>query len=433
MKLKPPADSSDLEEARAIAARLSAGLFGPTKNPAPEPEPYREARFARAVEPAFEPPPPPPPPAPPRRSLPPVPPEPHRAPPPPPPRSEPPPPVETVDPSSFLNEPEPEREPEPEPEPEPMPPPPVAPEPEVEMPPPEPEPEPEPEPMMPEPRAPAPMDGEDSSPPLAAIKEPSRPQFARWVPPEPPVSRFGMEDVQSPEPDVNVPTEEDVAVAGLGAEPEPGVSVGRARFEPSEPQFANFVPEFEENGESEVAIPAPEPEPEPEPEPPPPLVEAAAPEPSAVDALMEGLIGGAPDPADLTDPLGALADIGPPAEPEPEPVPTWSEILDRCQTMVGARAAMLVGPDGKVIESTDGWPPAGVSAVAGKLLPLLDKKEKEGAAGGISVRLGDRILTTWRVALEGGARLTMALLADQPVSLELRAEIEEEIRRGRLE
>ncbi len=218
------------------------------------------------------------------------------------------------------------------------------------------------------------------------------------------------------------------------ARPEPAPTDEASPFEPEpfaepEPAPTDEVSPFEREP---FARPEPAPtdeaspfEPEPSAD---PLADLAAALPGLpADDPLAGLTAPAAPEAvpDEFDPLAALAE-------SPEVLPSWSEILETCQRLAEARGAMLVGPDGMVVEFQGEWPQAGAQAVADKLGPIVAKKHQASPGAAVSLRLGPSILTAWKVQV-GGAEPTVAFVADRAVAPVVRPEIEEQLRRGELD
>jgi hypothetical protein len=239
-----------------------------------------------------------------------------------------------------------------------------------------------------------------------------------------------LPDVEVDAPDAELPdiSPEPLAEPAPAAEPEPfGVLEAFAAPEP----FAEPEP-FAQREPASPDEPSPfEPEPFAEVEPSAdPLADlpGEAPVPALpTDDPLAGLTApGAPEAvSEEFDPLAALAE-------SPEVLPSWSEILETCRRLAEARGAMLVGPDGMVVESQGEWPQAGAQAVADKLGPIVDKKHQASPGAAVSLRLGPSILTAWKVQI-GNAEPIAAFVADRAVAPVVRPEIEEQLRRGELD
>jgi len=139
-----------------------------------------------------------------------------------------------------------------------------------------------------------------------------------------------------------------------------------------------------------------------------------------------------PEAAPVADPLGALVAFaradGTTEEPGlPEP-PEWSEILADCRVLASAQGVLLLDCKGGLLESSGDWPVAGVRAVAAKLQPIIEKKDREVPGGPVPLRLGDRVLTAWRLTL-GPDRVTVAVLGSQPLAEEVRSGVERQLLR----
>jgi hypothetical protein len=117
--------------------------------------------------------------------------------------------------------------------------------------------------------------------------------------------------------------------------------------------------------------------------------------------------------------------------PPAAPAPTWAQILEDCLDLAGCQGALLMDSQGGVLESCGQWPAAGVAAVAGKLQPIIEKKQQEAPGMPVPLRLGTRVLTAWRVAI-GEGMLTVALLGDAAPPTAIRSEVDSQLRSGAL-
>jgi hypothetical protein len=170
-----------------------------------------------------------------------------------------------------------------------------------------------------------------------------------------------------------------------------------------------------------------EPEAEPEPEVPMVAPSALEPEPAVPEPTLPEPLPVAPDVVAVEDPLAALT----PEQPaEPEAPPSWPEILGECLSLSHAGGALLIDAQGALIGSAGEWP-AAVKAVAGKLVPIMEKKQRESPGSSVALRLGKKVLSAWRLEMEG-EQLTVGLLADAALPAEVHPEVESQIRRGQL-
>jgi len=193
------------------------------------------------------------------------------------------------------------------------------------------------------------------------------------------------------------------------------------------------LPLASEGVEVEVESPVDEPievsigEPIAEPEPPigaEPLVEAIASEPVLPGAEWE-----VADEAATESPLSALSDMVS-SEPEPTPPPSWDSLLERARELADAQAGLLIGPDGALLAATDGWPAVGATAIATRLLPMVEPKLANPGAL-VPVKLAGQILSVWR--FEGEEQpVTAAMLAEKALPVIVRPDIDELFAQGTL-
>ena len=280
-----------------------------------------------------------------------------------------------------------------------------------------------------EPAAEEPLPLAPPAPPPAPVRvePPAPPSPVRFEPPPPPRP--------APLPRVEIP--------------EPSGEF-EAEFDPEEPPaFARTAASDEDEddalsfGDDEVEVPQAEED--------EPLGVLAAAEDAAVDVAVddaslsaEDLVGdeGADEAAVEAEasPLDQLTDA---AEPSPfddalldeppaveEPVgPSWDEIVEICRALGQANGAMLVDPAGQVFAARGDWPAPGPSAIATKLVAMMEKTLKEAPTRSISAPLMGMHLTAWRVQLAEGL-VTIAFIGRTPVKTGSRSAIDNEIHRG---
>jgi hypothetical protein len=138
-----------------------------------------------------------------------------------------------------------------------------------------------------------------------------------------------------------------------------------------------------------------------------PAPDAFAPEPSPFDVEMDEA-GDAPE--------SALP-------------PSWDDVTDACLGLAQARGALLADPSGQVFAARGEWPEPGPSAIAAKLVSMMNRTLKDAPTRSISAPLMGMHLTAWRVPLDQGL-VTAAFIADQPVRTEARPAIDTEIHRA---
>jgi hypothetical protein len=135
---------------------------------------------------------------------------------------------------------------------------------------------------------------------------------------------------------------------------------------------------------------------------------------------------------DTASPFDTAEEDEPLPEPEPfedSPPPSWDEVAENCVALAYARAAILVDPGGRVFATRGDWPDPGPEAIAAKLVAMMDRTLRDTPTRSVSAPLGGQHLTAWRVPGPDGL-LTVAFLADAPVTGDGRPAIDAEIRRG---
>jgi hypothetical protein len=240
--------------------------------------------------------------------------------------------------------------------------------------------------------------------PLAAAPPPPP---APEPPPEPP-EVAALDDLPSfdaPAPDPEPPDE-----AAFSVE-EPSPAMEEPALGDDEPPVGDASP-FGDTPEIEVEEPAVSPEemvgsPEP-----PPFEDLPAP-----DALSSE-----PSPFDVeVDEAGDAPDTALP--------PSWDDVTDACLGLAQARGALLADPSGQVFAARGEWPEPGPTAIAAKLVSMMNRTLKDAPTRSISAPLMGMHLTAWRVPLDQGL-VTAAFIADQPVRTEARPAIDTEIHRA---
>jgi hypothetical protein len=155
-----------------------------------------------------------------------------------------------------------------------------------------------------------------------------------------------------------------------------------------------------------------------------PLAEAIASEPVLPGAEWEVAEEAASD-----SPLSALSDMVS-SEPEPTPPPSWDSLLERARELADAQAGLLIGPDGALLAATDGWPAVGATAIATRLLPMVEPKLANPGAL-VPVKLAGQILSVWRFEVEEQP-VTAAMLAEKALPVIVRPDIDELFAQGTL-
>ena len=115
--------------------------------------------------------------------------------------------------------------------------------------------------------------------------------------------------------------------------------------------------------------------------------------------------------------------------PESARSPSWDDVTDACLGLAQARGALLADPSGQVFAARGEWPEPGPTAIAAKLVSMMNRTLKDAPTRSISAPLMGMHLTAWRVPLDQGL-VTAAFIADQPVRTEARPAIDTEIHRA---
>jgi hypothetical protein len=111
------------------------------------------------------------------------------------------------------------------------------------------------------------------------------------------------------------------------------------------------------------------------------------------------------------------------------PTPSWNEVVENCLMIAHARGAMLIDHTGQVPASNGFWPEPGPEPIATKLVAMMEKTLKDAPTRSVSAPVGSMHLTAWRVPLAEGM-ITVAFLGDTPLRAEARTPVDAEILRG---
>jgi hypothetical protein len=125
-------------------------------------------------------------------------------------------------------------------------------------------------------------------------------------------------------------------------------------------------------------------------------------------------------------------DTGPatPAESLVEvPGPSWDDVAEACLGLAHARGAMLVDAAGQVLSARGDWPNPGPEAIAGRLVPMMERALRDAPTRSVSAPLAGQHLTAWRVPV-GEALLTAVFMGDAPLRADVRPAIDQEIERS---
>jgi hypothetical protein len=121
---------------------------------------------------------------------------------------------------------------------------------------------------------------------------------------------------------------------------------------------------------------------------------------------------------------------GPTAEDLVEVVgPSWDDVADSCLGLAHARGAMLVDGAGRVLAARGDWPNPGPEAIAGRLVPMMERALRDAPSRSVSAPLAGQHLTAWRVPV-GEAVLTAVFMGDAPLRADVRPAIDQEIGRA---
>ena len=131
-----------------------------------------------------------------------------------------------------------------------------------------------------------------------------------------------------------------------------------------------------------------------------------------------------------------LAEVETSQEPEPAPddlvaPPTFSfdDIADSCLALTGAHGAMLVDPSGQVLTSRGAWPEPGPEAIGGRLVSMMEKTLQDAPTRSVSAPLAGQHLTAWRVPT-GEGFLTVVFMGDAPLGGDVRHPVDAEIKQA---
>jgi hypothetical protein len=140
----------------------------------------------------------------------------------------------------------------------------------------------------------------------------------------------------------------------------------------------------------------------------------------AAEDLVGGYESDGAAPYDPTAP-GGLEDVVAEVE-SPDPLAT-------CVVLAGAYGGMLIDARGQVYAVHGEWPDPGPEVIASKLVPAMDRALAGAPMRSVSVPVGGRYVTAWRVKTAGGL-VTVAFVAEAQLSADLRQPIDQQVQAG---
>jgi hypothetical protein len=125
-------------------------------------------------------------------------------------------------------------------------------------------------------------------------------------------------------------------------------------------------------------------------------------------------------------------------EPEPERAPddlvapqppSWDEVTDSCLALARAHAAMVVDPSGQVLAARGDWPEPGPEAIGGRLVSMMEKTLHDAPTRSVSAPLAGRHLTAWRIPASEGY-YTIVFMGEAPLGADVRSPVDLEIKQA---
>jgi len=146
---------------------------------------------------------------------------------------------------------------------------------------------------------------------------------------------------------------------------------------------------------------------------------------------VEDLLGGAPADGQAPEPVfDDGTDSGAAGSPDDlvgSAEPSWEAVAEACMALAGAHGAMLVDTSGQVLTARGEWPEPGPDAIAGRLVSMMDRTLKEAPTRSVSAPIAGQHLTAWRIPAQEGY-FTAVFMGDAPLSADVRPDIDEHIR-----
>ena len=158
-------------------------------------------------------------------------------------------------------------------------------------------------------------------------------------------------------------------------------------------------------------------------------------EPPAGAGSPEELLGDAPEPEWPEDnPLEAQIETE--HEPErapddlvPPAAPSWDDVADSCRALAQVHGAMIVDPSGQILAARGTWPEPGPEAIGGRLVSMMEKTLQDAPTRSVSAPLAGLHLTAWRVPASEGY-YTVVFMGDAPLGADVRSPVDVEIKQA---
>jgi hypothetical protein len=106
--------------------------------------------------------------------------------------------------------------------------------------------------------------------------------------------------------------------------------------------------------------------------------------------------------------------------------PSWDDVADACRALAQAHGAMIVDPAGQILATRGTWPEPGPEAIGGRLVSMMEKTLQDAPTRSVSAPLAGQHLTAWRVPASEGY-YTIVFMGDAPLGADVRAPVDVEI------
>ena len=106
--------------------------------------------------------------------------------------------------------------------------------------------------------------------------------------------------------------------------------------------------------------------------------------------------------------------------------PSWGDVADSCRALARAHGAMIVDPAGQILATRGAWPEPGPEAIGGRLVSMMEKTLQDAPTRSVSAPLAGQHLTAWRVPASEGY-YTVVFMGDTPLGADVRAPVDVEI------
>ena len=120
----------------------------------------------------------------------------------------------------------------------------------------------------------------------------------------------------------------------------------------------------------------------------------------------------------------APADLVPPAAN-----PSWDDVADSCRALARVHGAMIVDPSGQILAARGTWPEPGPEAIGGRLVSMMEKTLQDAPTRSVSAPLAGQHLTAWRVPASEGY-YTVVFMGDAPLGADVRSPVDVEIKQA---